>query len=615
MSVNGMGIPSFNPNQKSRGNMSVQSGSVNFYKTLSRLLHYLTVHKWKLLLVSVLTVLSTIFAVISPRLLGSITTSLQTTLSAGDGVDTLFVTQTLTILAVLYIICFTLDYLSTWIMVGISQGVIQTMRHEINQKLSRLPLQFYDSNAYGDVMSRATNDVDLLSQTLQATLSQVVSALVTMVGIFIMMLTISPLLTIICVLTLPAGTVINALIVRKSQRYFRRNSKYLGKLNAFIEEVFTGHHIIKAFGREESAMECFREDNASLFHSATVSKLASGTSYPLNGLVSDVAYIAICAICGFSVVNGTMSLGDVQAMIQYSQKFSAPISTLSNVINSIQSAFAGAERVFELLDEPEQTPDENGILKTPVRGEVCFNDVSFSYSADKPLIEHFNLTVQPGESVAIVGHTGAGKTTLVNLLLRFYDVQKGSITLDGVDIRSVPREELRRQFGMVLQDAFLFETSVRDNITYGAVESVSDEEMRAAAQASFADGFISRLRNGYDTVLSGDSSDISAGQKQLLTIARALISNPGVLILDEATSSVDTRTEQLLQQAMNHLMEGRTSFIIAHRLSTIRHAKTILVMDAGKIVEQGNHQELMEKKGVYYELLQSQFEGSLNDDS
>lgn len=610
MSVNGVGIPSFNPNQRPRSDSNAQNTTVNFKKTLSRLFGYLAVYRWKLLLVSVLTVLSTVFAVISPKMLGSLTTSLQTTLSAGEGVDMPFIVRTLIVLAILYVLCFALDYLVTWLMVGMSQGIIRTMRHEINEKLSRLPLRFYDSNAYGDVMSRATNDVGLLSQTLQATLSQVVSAVVMLVGIFIMMMTISPVLTVICVLTLPAGAVINGLIVRKSQRYFRRNSRYLGKLNAFIEEMFTGHHIVKAFGREESAMESFREDNARLFHAATVSQLASGTSYPLNGLVSDIAYIAICAICGFSVLNGTMSLGDVQAMIQYSQKFSTPIGTLSNVINSIQSAFAGAERVFELLDEPEQVPDENGILPTPIRGAVCFHDVSYSYSPDKPLIEHFNLTVQPGESVAIVGHTGAGKTTLVNLLLRFYDVQEGSITLDGVDIRSIPREQLRRQFGMVLQDAFLFEASVRDNIAYGVTEPVSDQELQAAAKASFAHGFISRLHNGYDTVLAGDSADVSTGQKQLLTIARALISNPGVLILDEATSSVDTRTEHLLQQAMDRLTEGRTCFIIAHRLSTIRHAKTILVMDAGKIVEQGCHQELMEKRGVYYELLQSQFEGA-----
>ena len=614
MAVNGMDIPSMAPGggKPSSSIMAsvIEKGSGNGKKTFKRLMSYLPAHLWKVILVLILTAVSTTFAVISPQLLGDVTTSLQTTVQAGLGVDFPFIIRTLMILAVMYLACFGLDYLATWIMVGVAQKIIRTLRHEINEKLSRLPLQYYDSHPYGDVMSRATNDVDLVSQTLQTTLSQVVSAAVTIVGITIMMLRIHPLLTVICILTLPAGAIITRSIVQKSQKYFRRNSMFLGKLNGFIEEVFTGHHIVKAFGREEATMADFDADNRQLFKAGTVSQLASGTSYPLNGLVSDLAYIAICGIGGFGVLNGTIPLGDVQAMIQYSQKFSGPIGTLSNITNSIQSAFAGAERVFELLDEPEQIPDEEGALASPTRGAIRFRDVSFSYSPDQSLIEHFNLDVAPGESVAIVGHTGAGKTTLVNLLLRFYDVQEGAIELDGVDIRSVPREVLRSRFGMVLQDAWLFEGTVRENIAYGARDTAADDKaLRKAAKASFADGFISGLSEGYDTALKGEAAGISAGQRQLLTIARAVISNPSVLILDEATSSVDTRTEQLLQQAMEQLMQGRTTFIIAHRLSTIRHAKTILVMDEGRIVEQGNHQQLMEKRGVYYELLRAQFEG------
>ena len=609
MSINGVGIPSINPRQAPRGS-GVTDQKIHFAATLRRILSYLPAHKWQLILVCILTLIATLFSVISPKLLGSVTSSLQTTLTAGQGVDVPYVLRTLVILAVLYVVCFVLEYACTHMMVGVSQRIIRTMRSQINQKLSRLPLRYYDAHAYGDVMSRASNDVDLLSQTLQATLTQLVSASVTLVGITVMMLTISPLLTLICVVTLPAGTAINTFIVRKSHRYFRRSNQTLGKLNGLIEETLTGHHIVRAFSHEDAAMQRFDEDNRKLFRAATISQLASGTSYPLNGIVTDLAYIAICGICGFSVLNGTMPLGDVQAMIQYSQKFATPIGTLSGVINSLQSAFAGAERVFELLDEEEESKDITGALPRPLRGSVRFRDVSFSYTPNKPLIEHFDLNVNPGDVVAIVGHTGAGKTTLVNLLLRFYDVQKGCIELDGQDIRSVPREELRKHFGMVLQDAFLFEGSVRDNICYGARGKVTEEAMRTAARMSFADTFINHLPDSYDTVLTGDSGDLSQGQKQLLTIARALVSDPDVLLLDEATSSVDTRTEQLLQQAMETLMQGRTCFIIAHRLSTIRHAKTILVMDKGSIVEQGDHAALMKKRGVYYDLLNAQFEGT-----
>lgn len=394
MSVNGVCIPSINPRQAPRGsNMTDQK--IHFGATLKRILSYLPAHKWKLILVCILTLLSTVFSVVSPKLLGSVTSSLQETLTAGLGVDFPFVLRTLCILAALYIACFALEYACTHMMVGVSQSIIRTMRSQINRKLSRLPLRYYDAHAYGDVMSRASNDVDLLSQTLQATLTQLVSASVTLVGITAMMLTISPVLTLICVVTLPAGTAINTFIVRKSHRYFRRSNQTLGKLNGLIEETLTGHHIVRAFSHESAAMERFDEDNKKLFRASVLSQLASGTSYPLNGIVTDLAYIAICGICGFSVLNGTMPLGDVQAMIQYSQKFATPIGTLSGVINSIQSAFAGAERVFELLDEEEETPDKQDALPKPLRGGVKFCDVSFSYTPDKPLIKHFDLTVNP----------------------------------------------------------------------------------------------------------------------------------------------------------------------------------------------------------------------------
>ena len=608
---------SFNPNNgsgvRTSSVLSLDRKSRGQAKTvIRRLFGYLPRYRWRLILVMVCTLFSTVFAVLGPKLLGQVTSSLLETLTAGAGVDIAFVTRTLLLLAALYIVSFIFDYLVTWIMVEVSQRIIRTLRHEINEKLSRLPVSYFDGHTYGDIMSRAANDVDLVSQTLQSTLTQVLSALVTLVGITVMMFTIHPLLTLICILTLPAGALITRFIVQKSQKYFRQNSRYLGRLNGTIEEVFTGHHIVKAFGREEQTLSEFDEDNASLFHAAMVSQLASGTSYPMTGLVSDIAYIAICGIGGFAVLRGKMRIGDVQAMIQYSQKFSTPISTLTNLVNTIQSAFAGAERVFELLDEAEQTPDAEQHLPVPIKGEIEFRNVSFSYSADKPLIRNFNLKVHPGDSIAIVGHTGAGKTTLVNLLLRFYDVDAGAILLDGVDIRDIPREELRCHFGMVLQDAWLRTGTVRENIAYGASEpdAVDDEAVRAAAAAAFADGFISCLPDGYDTRLNGTDAGISAGQKQLLTIARAVIAQPDVLILDEATSSVDTRTEQLLQQAMQQLMQDRTSFIIAHRLSTIRHAKTILVMDRGQVAEQGSHEELMAARGIYYELLQSQFSGA-----
>ena len=584
----------------------------NFGETAKRLLVLLKPHTLLLTLVFVVTVVSTVFATISPKLLGNVTTALTDHLLTGAVLKIDSILRLMVWLLILYLISFGCDFLRVYIMTGMTQKVILEMRRQVNEKLNRLPLRFFDKISIGDVMSRATNDIDLLSQTLQSTLSEIVAALVTLIGTIAMMLTISPLLTVICLLTLPMGAIITSLVVKKSQRFFRERSARLGDMNGHIEEAFTAHALLRAYGQEEKSRNTFENINGKLTRSSKRAQFASGVSYPLNGIVTDLSYIAICIIGGFRAINGTMTLGDIQAFIQYSQRFANPIGTLSNVVNVIQSAMAGAERVFALLDEEEEELQGANHLPKEIQGNVEYHHVDFSYLPEKPLIKDFSLNVHKGETVAIVGHTGAGKTTLVNLLMRFYELNHGQIFLDGVDIATVPRAETRACIGMVLQDAWLFEGTIYDNIAYGARPGVkvTHEMVENAAKTAHLHHFLTTLPKGYDTVISPGADNLSAGQKQLITIARAVLADPAVMILDEATSFVDTRTEQQIQSAMDEVMKNRTCFIIAHRLSTIRSAKVILVMDDGHVAEIGNHESLLAKKGIYYNLYQSQFKGT-----
>lgn len=591
----------------------------DFKGTLKRLVAYMRPHSVGLIIVLIVTLLSTVFNILSPKIMGQATTILFEGMMdkmrgiPGAAIDFSAVGRILLNLAAVYIVATVFGYLQQIIMVNISQKTVFKMREDIGLKLAKLPLKYFDSVAHGDILSRATNDVDVVSQSLQQGITQIITSVISIIGVLIMMLTISPIMTLITMGMLPISALVSIFVAKRSQKFFAQQQRILGDLNGHVEEMFSGHTIIKAFGLEQDAIDEFVEINQGLYNNSWKAQFISGTLMPLIRFVGNIGYVAIAVAGGVFASRGMIKIGDIQAFIQYSRQFTQPITQIASMANVLQSTIAAAERVFELLDEKEEPADKLGfkLLENP-RGEIRLENISFGYDANKTVIKNLDLDVKQGELVAIVGPTGAGKTTLVNLLMRFYDVNDGTITFDGINIFDLKRGNLRTMFGMVLQDTWLFEGTIRDNIAYGRI-GASDQEIEAAAKAAHVDHFIRTLPKGYDTILAEDASGISQGQRQLLTIARAILADPVVLILDEATSSVDTRTERLIQEAMNKLMEGRTSFVIAHRLSTILDADRILVINQGEIVEQGTHEELLIKEGFYAELYDSQFLSGLSE--
>lgn len=588
----------------------------DFKGTIRRLMKYLKPYRFRFFLVLVTAILSTVFNIISPKVMGKATTELFEGVMMkykgvpGAGIDFDYILGIITVLVGLYIVSAVFGYIQQSIMAGVAQKTVFDMRTDINDKLARLPLKFFDARTHGEILSRITNDVDNIANTLQQSLTQLITAVVTLVGIVIMMLTISPMLTLALVITLPFYIMVTKAIAARSQKYFVMQQKTLGNLNGHVEEMYTEHKIVKVFGHEDESIRKFDEINEKLYEANRKAQFISGIIMPLMNFINNIGYVLVCVVGGIFVTKRMIEIGDVQAFIQYSRQFTHPIIQTANIANILQSTVASAERVFELLDEKEEIPDNEDAKKLEFpKGEVKFADVGFGYSKDVTLIKHMNIDVKQGETIAIVGPTGAGKTTLVNLLMRFYEIDDGRITIDGIDIRHMKRGELRSIFGMVLQDTWLFNGTIKENIAYGR-EGAAFDEVVQAAQAAHADHFIRTLPDGYDTILNEEASNISQGQKQLITIARAILADPVILILDEATSSVDTRTEQLIQKAMTRLMHGKTSFVIAHRLSTIREADLILVMNNGSIIEKGNHQQLMEKDGFYADLYKSQFLGA-----
>ncbi len=525
----------------------------------------------------------------------------------GQGVDFALLGRWLTLALVVYLVASLLSWAQNYLMAGVTQRTMYRLREEVDAKLGRLPLSYFDTTSRGDLLSRVTNDIDNIATTLQQTLTQMVTALLTVVGVLAMMIWISPILALISVLTVPASFLVTVMITKRSKPHFVGQWKWTGQLNSHVEEMFSGHELVRVYGHREPAQVDFNELNESMYESSFRAQFISGIIQPALQFVSNLNYVAIAVFGGLRVASGAMSLGDVQAFIQYSRQFTMPITQIAGVANLLQSGAASAERVFELLDADEQEPDrEPPELIVDPSGRITFDHIRFRYTEDTPLIEDLSLDVEPGQTIAIVGPTGAGKTTLVNLLMRFYEVQAGRILIDGIETARASREDVRRCFGMVLQDTWLFEGTIYDNIAYGA-DDASQADVESAAQASYADHFIRTLPDGYQTHLAENGENISAGERQLLTIARAFLADPAVLVLDEATSSVDTRTEVLIQRAMADLRQGRTSFVIAHRLSTIRNADVILVMNKGSIIEQGTHDQLMASEGFYFDLYESQF--------
>ena len=586
----------------------------DFKGTLVRLSKYLKPYRVGLVVVAIAAITRVIFSIISPKIMAKITDELiRPILELVGGnptpspIDFSYIWNIVVILIGLYVLSAAFSYLQQFIMAGVSQKVVYDLRRDIDEKLARLPLKFFDSHTHGELLSRFTNDVDNISATLQQSITQVITSVTTVVGVLIMMLTISPILTLISIIVIPLSGILMMMVVKRSQKYFIGQQKKLGELNGHIEEMYTGHNVVKAFGHEKKAINEFDEVNEGLYDVGWRAQFLSGLVMPIINFIGNLGYVLVAVVGGVLVTKGRITVGDIQAFIQYNRQFTQPIAQVAQISNIIQSTVASAERVFELLDEEEVIPEPVNPVKAKADcGAVEFEHVKFGYREDRILINDMNIKAEPGQMVAIVGPTGAGKTTLVNLLLRFYELNGGRILVDDVDITEMNRADLRKKFGMVLQDTWLFNGTIRDNIAYGK-KNATEEEIIAAAKAAHADHFIRVLPEGYDTILNEEVSNISQGQKQLLTIARALLADPEIMILDEATSSVDTRTELQIQNAMKTLMKGRTSFVIAHRLSTIREADVILVMKDGDVIETGNHETLMAQNGFYADLYNSQF--------
>ncbi len=649
-------------NRPMGNNTSTGEKAKNFKGTIIKLMKYLAAFRWQLLTVIIFTISSTIFAIISPKILGEATNQivkdyrnikayelitknlpnnailpnnttvndilnnlpnrseieskipadqLQTVLAFNVTKKPTFhfdiIGQIILWLIGLYLVSAVLRYLGSWIMTNITQKITFKMRQDISAKINRLPFSYFDKQTYGEVLSRITNDVDTVSQTFNQSLSQIVSALVMIIGIMIMMLSISWQMTIVALLTLPISMSFVLVVIKKSQTQFMNQQIELGKLNGHIEEMYAGHQVMQAFNGQARSIKKFKTINNKLYKSAWKSQFLSGVMWPIMDFVGNLGYVGIAVLGGWLAINGRLQVGDIQAFIQYMRQFNQPIEQTANIANILQSTAAAAERVFEFLDEPEEAKENKNLVKIKkVKGEIEFNNVTFGYNPDKIIINNLSAHIKPGQRVAIVGPTGAGKTTLVNLLMRFYEINSGTIKIDGIDVRKMKRSDVRQMFGMVLQDTWLFSGTIRDNLRYGKPDATEDEII-AVAKEAHVDHFVKSLPGGYDMVLDEEATNISQGEKQLLTIARAMLAKTPMLILDEATSSVDTRTELLIQQAMDRLMKGKTSFVIAHRLSTIRNADLILVVKEGNIIEQGTHQELLKQHGFYAELYNSQF--------
>lgn len=582
----------------------------DFGGTMKTLISYLRPYGLAVSVVFLFAIASTVFSIVSPTILGDATDEVVKGLMSPAGIDFSALLDILILLIVLYALSFLFSTIQGYIMAGVSQKVTYELRRAMSEKMDRLPLKYFDSKTHGEIQSRVVNDIETVNQTLSQSLTQIITSITMIVGILIMMIRINLLMTVTALIVLPLSMLVIRLIIGKTQRHFKAQQKYLGEVNSHVEEMYTGHTIVKAFNREDASEEVFDKYNEKLYESAWKSQFLSGLMMPLTNFIGNLAYVAVCILGGHLALNGSITIGNIQAFIQYVRSFNQPVSQVANVANLLQSTAAAAERVFELLDEEEEVSDQKAdgtpaLSRENLRGAVGFEHVGFGYE-EELIIKDFNFQVQPGQRVAIVGPTGAGKTTIVKLLLRFYELNQGRITVDGKDIRDYSRKELRSMFGMVLQDTWLFNGTVRDNIRYGKMDA-TDEEVVEAAKAAHIHHFIMTQPKGYDMEINEEADNISQGQKQLLTIARAILADTPIMILDEATSSVDTRTEALIQQAMANLMKDRTSFIIAHRLSTIRDADWILVMNHGDIIEQGTHRQLLEENGFYASLYNSQF--------
>ncbi|HHT7237264.1 TPA: ABC transporter ATP-binding protein [Bacillus cereus] len=598
------------------GGMRKIEKAKNFKETMNKLLQYLKPYKLSILIVILFAIGSAAFTIVGPKILGKATTKLFEGLvskvsgAPGAAIDFTYIGNIVILLLGLYILSTVFGIIQGYIISGVAQKVSYNFRKEIDEKINRMPLKYFDKTTHGEVLSRITNDVDTVSQTLNQSMSQIITSVITIIGVLIMMLSISWQMTLVALLILPVSMLLIMAVVKRSQKYFKSQQEYLGHVNGQVEEIYSGHNIVKAFNKEEEEVKKFEEVNDTLYHSAWKSQFLSGMMMPIMTFIGNIGYVAVSILGGWLAVKRTIAVGDILAFVQYVRSFTQPIAQVAQIANVLQSTAAAAERVFEFLEEEEEVPEaENPVKLQKVQGEVTFQDVQFGYNPDKIIINNFSSNIKPGQKVAIVGPTGAGKTTIVKLLMRFYDINNGAICIDGHDIKDFTREDLRNMFGMVLQDTWLFNGSIMENIRYGRLDA-TDEEVIEAAKAAHVHNFVKTLPNKYQMELNEEASNVSQGQKQLLTIARALIADPKILILDEATSSIDTRTEVLIQKAMENLMEGRTSFIIAHRLSTIRDADLILVMKDGDIVEQGDHEELLKADGFYASLYNSQFEGA-----